>query len=190
MAPLSSWTGPAAAAGSSTRAIRAATRGSPAARCNAETAARSTSGRPPPVMIAKGSKPLVSGGAARRSSSSTQPLGTPLWRAVSTRRASARTSSIPGGSGRKENMVMSLPMVGDAARPYGDRVRFSISIHQLDTGRFDAAGVRDYLARAEELGVEAGWVLEQIIGPAPLIAPLVLVDYAAARTEPLRLVVA
>jgi alkanesulfonate monooxygenase SsuD/methylene tetrahydromethanopterin reductase-like flavin-dependent oxidoreductase (luciferase family) len=87
-------------------------------------------------------------------------------------------------------MVTSLPMVGDAARPYGDRVRFSISIHQLDTGRFDAAGVRDYLARAEELGFEAGWVLEQIIGPAPLIAPLELLAYAAACTERLRLGVA
>ena len=39
---------------------------------------------------------------------------------------------------------------------------------------FDAAGLRDYLTRAEELGFEGGWVLEQIIGEAPLIAPLEL----------------
>jgi alkanesulfonate monooxygenase SsuD/methylene tetrahydromethanopterin reductase-like flavin-dependent oxidoreductase (luciferase family) len=81
-------------------------------------------------------------------------------------------------------------MVRDATRPYGDSVRFSISIHQLDSTGFDAAGVRGYLVRAEELGFEAGWVLEQVIGPAPLIAPLELLAYAAACTERLRLGVA
>jgi probable F420-dependent oxidoreductase len=81
-------------------------------------------------------------------------------------------------------------MVRDATRPYGDRVRFSISIHQLDSAGFDAAGMRDYLVRAEELGFEAGWVLEQVIGPAPLLAPLELLAYAAACTERLRLGVA
>jgi probable F420-dependent oxidoreductase len=81
-------------------------------------------------------------------------------------------------------------MIRDATRPYGDRVRFSISIHQLDSTGFDADGVRDYLIRAEELGFEAGWVLEQVIGPAPLIAPLELLAYAAACTERLRLGVA
>jgi probable F420-dependent oxidoreductase len=50
--------------------------------------------------------------------------------------------------------------------------------------------VRDYLIRAEELGFEAGWVLEQTIGPAPLIAPLEMLAYAAACTERLRLGVA
>jgi alkanesulfonate monooxygenase SsuD/methylene tetrahydromethanopterin reductase-like flavin-dependent oxidoreductase (luciferase family) len=69
-------------------------------------------------------------------------------------------------------------------------VRFSISIHQLDTTGFDASGVRDYLVRAEELGFEAGWVLEQTIGAAPLIAPLEMLAYAAACTERLRLGVA
>jgi probable F420-dependent oxidoreductase len=69
-------------------------------------------------------------------------------------------------------------------------VRFSISIHQLDATGFDASGVRDYLVRAEELGFEAGWVLEQTIGPAPLIAPLEMLAYAAACTERLRLGVA
>ena len=69
-------------------------------------------------------------------------------------------------------------------------MRFSISIHQLDSDGFDAAGLRDYLARAEELGFEAGWVLEQTIGPAPLIAPLEMLAYAAACTERLRLGVA
>jgi alkanesulfonate monooxygenase SsuD/methylene tetrahydromethanopterin reductase-like flavin-dependent oxidoreductase (luciferase family) len=81
-------------------------------------------------------------------------------------------------------------MAGDAARPYGYGVRFSISIHQLDSTGFDADGVRDYLARAEELGFEGGWVLEQTIGQAPLIAPLEMLAYAAACTERIRLGVA
>lgn len=69
-------------------------------------------------------------------------------------------------------------------------MRFAISIPQLDPGRFDDAGVKEYLARAEELGFESGWVQEQAIGPAPLIAPLELLAYAAACTHRLRLGVA
>jgi probable F420-dependent oxidoreductase len=69
-------------------------------------------------------------------------------------------------------------------------VRFSISIPQRDTDGFDAAGVKEYLARAEELGFEGGWTLEQVIGPSPLIAPLELLAYAAACTTRLRLGVA
>lgn len=66
-------------------------------------------------------------------------------------------------------------------------MRFAISIPQLDTGTFDAAGVKSYLARAEELGFESGWTIEQTIGPTPLIAPLQMLAYAAACTERLRL---
>jgi probable F420-dependent oxidoreductase len=69
-------------------------------------------------------------------------------------------------------------------------VRFSIAIPQLDSDGFDAAGLRSYLARAEKLGFEGGWVLEQTIGPAPLLAPLELLAYCAACTERLRLGVA
>jgi alkanesulfonate monooxygenase SsuD/methylene tetrahydromethanopterin reductase-like flavin-dependent oxidoreductase (luciferase family) len=69
-------------------------------------------------------------------------------------------------------------------------VRFSIAIPQLDAAGFDAAGLRSFLARAEELGFEGGWVLEQIIGDAPLLAPLELLAYCAACTERLRLGVA
>jgi len=69
-------------------------------------------------------------------------------------------------------------------------MRFSIAIPQLDSDSFDAAGLRSYLARAEELGFEGGWVLEQIIGDAPLLAPLELLAYCAACTERLRLGVA
>lgn len=70
-------------------------------------------------------------------------------------------------------------------------MRFSIAIPQFDyagSGEgFDAAGLRSFLTRAEELGFEGGWVLEQIIGPAPLLAPLELLAYCAACTERLRL---
>jgi probable F420-dependent oxidoreductase len=69
-------------------------------------------------------------------------------------------------------------------------VRFSIAIPQFDYDGFDAPGLRSYLARAEELGFEGGWVLEQTVGPAPLLAPLELLAYCAACTERLRLGVA
>src|ERR1700722_10843127 len=86
--------------------------------------------------------------------------------------------------------MTSLPMTSDASGPYGDGVRFSISIHQFDETGFDAAGLRDYLKRAEELGFEGGWVLEQTIGEARLLAPLELLAWAAGCTERLRLGVA
>jgi alkanesulfonate monooxygenase SsuD/methylene tetrahydromethanopterin reductase-like flavin-dependent oxidoreductase (luciferase family) len=69
-------------------------------------------------------------------------------------------------------------------------VKFSISIPQLDTDGFDGSAMKSYLARAEELGFEGGWTLEQTIGAAPLIAPLELLAYAAACTTRLRLGVA
>ncbi|MBI2699141.1 MULTISPECIES: LLM class flavin-dependent oxidoreductase [Mycobacterium] len=69
-------------------------------------------------------------------------------------------------------------------------MRYSIAIPQLASGDFDADGLRSYLARAEQLGFEGGWVLEQIIGDAPLLAPLELLAYAAACTQRLRLGVA
>jgi probable F420-dependent oxidoreductase len=98
-------------------------------------------------------------------------------------------------------MLCSLPTVaiasaaqpGDGGRhhvdqpPYGGQVRFSIAIPQFDHDKFDAAGLKAYLARAEELGFEGGWVLEQIVGPAPLLAPMELLAYCASCTERLRL---
>ncbi|SHR52886.1 LLM class flavin-dependent oxidoreductase [Mycobacteroides abscessus] len=69
-------------------------------------------------------------------------------------------------------------------------MRFSISIPQFDTGSFDGDGVREYLARAEELGFAGGWTLEQTVGSSPIIAPLELLAYAAACTTRLRLGVA
>jgi alkanesulfonate monooxygenase SsuD/methylene tetrahydromethanopterin reductase-like flavin-dependent oxidoreductase (luciferase family) len=69
-------------------------------------------------------------------------------------------------------------------------VRLAISIPQLDAGIFDAPGVKAYLALAEQLGFQAGWVMEQSIGSTPLIAPLEMLAYAAACTDRLRLGVA
>ena len=69
-------------------------------------------------------------------------------------------------------------------------MRYSVAIPQFDYDGFDATGLRSYLARAEELGFEGGWTLEQTIGQAPLLAPLELLSYCAACTERLRLGVA
>ncbi len=69
-------------------------------------------------------------------------------------------------------------------------MRYSIAIPQFDYDTFDAAGLRSFLARAEELGFEGGWALEQIAGEAPLLAPLELLAWCAAGTERLRLGVA
>ncbi|WNG93873.1 LLM class flavin-dependent oxidoreductase [Mycobacterium sp. ITM-2016-00318] len=69
-------------------------------------------------------------------------------------------------------------------------MRFAISIPQLDYDRFDDAAIKDYLARAEELGFESAWTMEQVIGESPQIAPLQMLAYAAACTSRIRLGVA
>ncbi|ORB85610.1 LLM class F420-dependent oxidoreductase [Mycobacterium kansasii] len=69
-------------------------------------------------------------------------------------------------------------------------MRLCIAIPQLDYDTFDTAGLRSYLGRAEELGFEGGWVLEQAVGESPLLAPLELLAYSAACTTRLRLGVA
>lgn len=69
-------------------------------------------------------------------------------------------------------------------------MRFSIAIPQFDYAGFDADGLRAFLARAEELGFEGAWTLEQTVGQAPLLAPLELLSYCAGFTERLRLGVA
>jgi probable F420-dependent oxidoreductase len=65
--------------------------------------------------------------------------------------------------------------------------RFAISIPQLVTDEFEPGEFRAYLARAEELGFESGWTLEQVLGPAPMLNPTETLTYAAACTERLRL---
>src|SRR5215208_6452901 len=83
-----------------------------------------------------------------------------------------------------------MPTIASSHHAYGGLVRFSISIPQRDADGFDEAGFKRYLTRAEELGFEGGWTLEQVIGPSPLIAPMELLAYAAACTTRLRLGVA
>jgi len=47
--------------------------------------------------------------------------------------------------------------------------------------------IREYLGRAEALGFESAWVIEQILGGIPSLEPLALLTWAAAVTERLRL---
>jgi probable F420-dependent oxidoreductase len=67
-------------------------------------------------------------------------------------------------------------------------VRWSIAIPQfVDEGGFDSAAFRRYLTRAEALGFEGGWTLEQVFGSASLLGAIETMTYAAACTERLRL---
>lgn len=67
-------------------------------------------------------------------------------------------------------------------------MRFAISIPQhVPDGTFDPARLRDYLIRAEELGFHSAWTQEAVLGPAPTLAPLELMAFAAACTRRLRL---
>ncbi|OBA61713.1 LLM class F420-dependent oxidoreductase [Mycobacterium sp. 1100029.7] len=69
-------------------------------------------------------------------------------------------------------------------------MRFSIAIPQFDYHEFDREGLRSFLGRAEDLGFEGIWTLEQTIGAGPLLAPLELLSFCAAHTERVRLGVA
>jgi len=67
-------------------------------------------------------------------------------------------------------------------------VRFAISIPQyVADGTFDPAGMRRYLARAEEAGFVSAWTQEQVLGTIPHLAPIETLTYAAACTERMRL---
>src|SRR5215469_3900579 len=67
-------------------------------------------------------------------------------------------------------------------------MRFAISIPQrVPDGTFDPARLRDYLTSAEKLGFHSAWTQEAVLGPAPTLAPLELMTFAAACTERLRL---
>jgi probable F420-dependent oxidoreductase len=67
-------------------------------------------------------------------------------------------------------------------------MRFAISIPQfVADGAFDPAGLRAYLARAEELGFDSAWTLEQVLGTMPTLGPIETMTYAAACTERIRL---
>jgi probable F420-dependent oxidoreductase len=67
-------------------------------------------------------------------------------------------------------------------------MRIGISIPQVvEDGGFDPAALRDYLARAEQLGFQSAWTLEQVIGTIPHLEPLSTLTYAAACTQRIRL---
>jgi probable F420-dependent oxidoreductase len=67
-------------------------------------------------------------------------------------------------------------------------LRFAISIPQfVADGAFDPAGLRAYLTRAEALGFDSAWTLEQVLGTTPVLSPMETMTYAAACTERLRL---
>src|SRR5215472_4134935 len=67
-------------------------------------------------------------------------------------------------------------------------MRFAISIPQrFADGTFDPIRLRDYLTRAESLGFHSAWTQEAVLGPAPALAPLELMAFAAACTARLRL---
>jgi probable F420-dependent oxidoreductase len=67
-------------------------------------------------------------------------------------------------------------------------MRFAICLPQyFADGSFDPAGLRRYLARAEELGFESVWTQEQVLGSMPQLGPIEIMSYAAACTERLRL---
>lgn len=67
-------------------------------------------------------------------------------------------------------------------------MRFAISVPQVVTGgSVDPAGMRCYLAQAEELGFAGAWAGEQVLGTLPLLSPLEALAYAAACTERIRL---
>jgi probable F420-dependent oxidoreductase len=67
-------------------------------------------------------------------------------------------------------------------------VRFGICIPQfVEDGSFDPAALQRYLARAEELGFESAWTLEQVLGTVPNVGPLETLAYAAACTSTIRL---
>jgi hypothetical protein len=62
-------------------------------------------------------------------------------------------------------------------------MRFAISIpqHTAD-GAFDPAGVRRYLARAEELGFAGAWTQEQVLGTIPHLGPVELLSECPPRS--------
>jgi len=69
-----------------------------------------------------------------------------------------------------------------------DKLRFAISIPQfVADAAFDPAGLRAYLTRAEALGFDSAWTMEQILGTMPTLGPIETMTYAAACTERIRL---
>ena len=67
-------------------------------------------------------------------------------------------------------------------------VRLGVAIPQtILAGSFDVRALRGFLSRAEALGFESVWVVEQILGSVKSLEPVTLLTYAAACTERIRL---
>jgi probable F420-dependent oxidoreductase len=68
------------------------------------------------------------------------------------------------------------------------RVRLAIGVPQAwTTGTIDRPGMRRFLERAEALGFESAWVVEQVLGSIPSLEPVECLAWAAALTERMRL---
>ena len=68
------------------------------------------------------------------------------------------------------------------------RVTLGVAIPQtIVQGDFDVRKLRDFITRAEALGFESAWVVEQILGGIKSLEPVALLTWAAACTERLRL---
>ena len=68
------------------------------------------------------------------------------------------------------------------------RVTLGVAIPQtVLQGGFEVAKLRTFLARAEALGFESAWVVEQVLGGIRSLEPVTLLTWAAACTERLRL---
>jgi probable F420-dependent oxidoreductase len=68
------------------------------------------------------------------------------------------------------------------------RVRLAVGIPQAwTTGGIDRVGMRRFLERAEALGFESAWVVEQVLGSVPSLEPVECLAWAAALTERIRL---
>ena len=68
------------------------------------------------------------------------------------------------------------------------RVTLGVAIPQtVLQGGFDVPKLRAFLARAEALGFESAWVVEQVLGGIRSLEPVTLLTWAAACTERLRL---
>jgi probable F420-dependent oxidoreductase len=67
-------------------------------------------------------------------------------------------------------------------------VRLAVGIPQAwTTGGIDRPRIRRFLERADRLGFESAWVVEQVLGAVPSLEPIALLTWAAALTERIRL---
>ncbi len=64
------------------------------------------------------------------------------------------------------------------------RVRLAVGIPQtFSDSPADPGKIRAFLTRAEALGFESAWVVEQVLGSLPTLEPVELLSFAAACTE-------